>query len=52
MSFLHPHSILDLIGSILTLTLVSLILVHKGVSSDITYTGNLFSGALETVEDG
>lgn len=49
---MHPSSIIDIIGAILTIALVAVILTKQNTSKDVTATGNAFTGALATAEKG
>jgi hypothetical protein len=42
----------DIFGGILLVAIIAVILTKKNTASDITATGNAFSGALKTAEAG
>jgi len=49
---MHPNSVFDVIGALLTVFIVSIVLTKKNTSADVTASGNAFNTALTTVGKG
>lgn len=49
---MHVNDIFDIFGALLFIALAAVILTKKNTASDVTATGNAFTGALKQAEAG
>lgn len=49
---MHPNSVFDIVGALLTIALIAMVLAKKNTAKDISATGKTFDSALATAERG